>query len=252
MSRSPFASFHRARTDTATDRLRASADRLRLALELRYDPEQPRHPAGTSEGGRWSGSTSASNDDSGFAERDAVGESNRVDSRVDDDEQRFMRRQLAPPRPEIVAKSHKLKDETGSVVKNIYGNEILIPKNYPIEDVERSIRNIKMDINSSDMAYFGLVEFAMGLLRLRTWGEWDAQRLTGAYIDEYRDFATVVIGYYGGSIGLPENSMLDLENNFAKYFSKFSKHEKMDSKYKYLPTRNVYNTKIGYDLAARR
>lgn len=256
MFRSVFASLPNGRTCAATDRLTAAADRLRRALELRYDSQQPRHPAGTSEGGRWrpssSGHRTELDDGSGVPEEGALGEQIPVDSRLDEDEQSYVMRQSAPPSPAIVEKSYVLKGDSGESVRNIYGNEILIPKEFPHGAVEKSIRDIKMDISNAETAYFGLAEFAMGLARFRTFGEWDAQRLSGHFVDEYRDFSTIIIGYYGGSIGLSESSMLEIENTYAKYKSRFSKYEPMDEYYKYLPRRNVYNTKIGYDLAARK
>ena len=41
--------------DLASLRLQACAVRLSLSVERRFDPAQPRQPAGSAEGGRWSG-----------------------------------------------------------------------------------------------------------------------------------------------------------------------------------------------------
>lgn len=256
MSRSMFASFPEARTAVATDRLLVAAERLRHALETRYDPSQPRHPAGTSEGGRWrsssSGKVMSSNVASETVDRESPANPALADSHADSAEQAFILRQVRPPRPEIAENSNILNLASGESIKNIYGKEILIPIDFPHEAVERSIQSIKTNSMNADVSYLGLAEFTMGLCRLEIGGEWDAQRLTGHYVDEYRDYATVMIGYYGGSVGVPESLMLEVQNTYARFNSKFSKYEPMDDIYRFLPRGNVYNTKIGYYLATQQ
>lgn len=79
-------------------------------------------------------------------------------------------------------------------------------------------------------------------------GEWDAQRVRGYFVSEYRDYATVAIGLYVASAQIPEFVTLNIENAYAKFKSSFPKTEAMDTEYKYLPKRNIFNTRLGYDL----
>lgn len=130
--------------------------------------------------------------------------------------------------------------------------DILIPKEFPIDEVERSISSIKIATTSWDLAHVGLAEFALGLVNLQIGGKWDAQRLTGDFIGEYRDYATVLIGYYAANVGLNINSILSIQNQYARLNSKFSDYDPRDMDYPYLPKRNVFNTKLGYQLAGDR
>ena len=61
------------------------------------------------------------------------------------------------------------------------------------------------------------------------------------------DYATVVIGLYGASAGIPINEVLTYQNAYAGRHSKFG-NVVMDPIYNNLPARNVVNTQMGYQL----
>ena len=79
--------------------------------------------------------------------------------------------------------------------------------------------------------------------------KWDAQRVDGRYfIDDYRDYATIAIGLYMASMGIPKWACLMIQDRYAKDHSAFT--EPPATGYTRLPQRNVDNTDIGYDLVA--
>ena len=61
---------------------------------------------------------------------------------------------------------------------------------------------------------------AAELSRFFTGGPWDAQRVDGVPVRQYRDYATVAIGLYGAAAGIPLDEMLGQENEFACVFSR--------------------------------
>jgi hypothetical protein len=70
----------------------------------------------------------------------------------------------------------------------------------------------------------------------------------GQFVDDYRDYATIAIGLYMAAAGVPIDMALQIENEYARWRSHFDRDEQMDSVYTSLPTRNVRNTQIGYEL----
>lgn len=85
--------------------------------------------------------------------------------------------------------------------------------------------------------------------KLRQFGQgaiWDAQRIQGQAVDEYRDYATIAIDLFAAAAGLPIQIALQIQNVYAHFNSHFD--EDMYDVYTYLPKRNVRNTEIGYEL----
>ena len=76
---------------------------------------------------------------------------------------------------------------------------------------------------------------------------WDAQRINHTYHPEFVDYATVAIGLYAAANGIPEKDILTVQNLRARD-SHFDSRVKMDGTYTHLPTRNVENTHLGYEL----
>ena len=158
--------------DLAASALQLRLRQLAFAPELRSDPDQPRHPAGTPEGGRWSGDTAVPTGTSEAVGSGGVG----VDSAG-----RFAK---------IRATSTVLTDNDGNEVRNIYGEQILFPNEMPpsffIEkgetnrcatvmydsnDIESHLIDSNIAVASMD-AWSDRVKFRIG-------GEWDAQRIRG-------------------------------------------------------------------------
>jgi hypothetical protein len=87
--------------------------------------------------------------------------------------------------------------------------------------------------------------------KLRQFGQgaiWDAQRIQGQAVGEYRDYATIAIGLFAAAAGLPIQIALQIQNVYASGNSNFDPSEQMDEVYTALPKRNVRNTEIGYEL----
>jgi len=122
-------------------------------------------------------------------------------------------------------------DDSGNPVLNFDGNPMMRPA-----DVDP-----RYFIDPS-RAFGGLASFRQG-------GAWDVQRVdtdvrpTPAFVD----YATVAIGLYGAAQGIPEGAILSLENDYAGRYSNFG-NVPMDQKYTNLPARNVWNTRLGYEL----
>lgn len=93
-----------------------------------------------------------------------------------------------------------------------------------------------------------IAELAARSANFRQGGPWDAQRVGGQSVDEYRDYATIAIGLYMAASDVPIETTLSIENEYAYWFSHFSRDEPKDDVYTSLPRRNVRNTQIGYEL----
>lgn len=83
-------------------------------------------------------------------------------------------------------------------------------------------------------------------------GIWDVQRLyvTSGIDYKLRDVSTINIGIYAAASGMSLNDILTVENTYVQITNAdFNwKINSPDKVYKYLPVRNVENTKIGYEL----
>jgi hypothetical protein len=69
-------------------------------------------------------------------------------------------------------------------------------------------------------------------------------RNTPAFVN----FATVAIGLFGASAGIPAGEILSYQNTYAGLFSVFSPGTVYDTYYTHLPASNVFNTNTGYRL----
>ena len=79
-------------------------------------------------------------------------------------------------------------------------------------------------------------------------GPWDAQRVDGQFVDEYRDYATIALGLCMAAAGVPMRIALLVQDIYAWHKSTFGGDEKMDAVYTNLPARNIRNTELGYEL----
>jgi len=93
----------------------------------------------------------------------------------------------------------------------------------------------------------GLFTTLAQLPNFRSGGPWDEQRVGGSITYPYISYASIVIGLFAESAGIPENVLLAISNQYASGH-KFGPVA-MDSTYTNLPARNVANEKLGYSLA---
>jgi hypothetical protein len=148
-----------------------------------------------------------------------------------------------------------LVDSRGNPITDTQGNPILRPADLPPEMfVNEGIAfNFKEKFaaaqqNGLDAQLLVIAELGAQLAKFGHGGPWDAQRVQGQFVDEYRDYATIAIGLYMAASGVPIDMALQIENEYARWRSRFDSDEQMDSVYTSLPTRNVRNTQIGYEL----
>jgi len=102
------------------------------------------------------------------------------------------------------------------------------------------------DNGGADLAILSLE--LMQLYKLKQGGEWDAQRAGGKNYPEYVDYATVAIGLYAASSGIPRDDILRMQDAYAARYSRYSSGTDMDKTYTHLPVRNVANTDLGFQL----
>ncbi len=127
-------------------------------------------------------------------------------------------------------------DDRGTRVSNVQRADMMRPAG-------RDPRTFVTEGQNTNLisAYTSLSNFSRG-------GPWDVQR-TGPgtrVMPEFIDVATVNIGLYGAAAGIPEGRLLGIENRYARD-SRFG-NVPMDPQYTNLPLRNVWNTRLGYQL----
>jgi hypothetical protein len=145
-------------------------------------------------------------------------------------------------------------DGHGNPITDAQGNPVLRPADMPPEMFMREGQAIRDKFNAALKEDSGvLLSYATAELydKLRQFGQgaiWDAQRVQGQAVSEYRDYATIAIGLLAAAAGLPIQIALQIQNVYASRNSTFDRSEQMDEVYTALPKRNVRNTEIGYDL----
>jgi hypothetical protein len=245
---------------------------LRAALAIKYNPDQPRVPAGNRDGGQW---TSGNDGDGGasralptsppatpqvrYAALDTGTQSDGIESAptsqliTADAGSGAATNKISAH--DIPADSPKhpvqLLDSSGQPIVDAQGKPLLRPDDKPPEMfVHEGLATKDMfdhmmlrgDVRRAwDMFYARASQFAHG-------GPWDAQRIDGQFVEEYRDYATIAIGLYMAAAGVPLAIALAIEAGYAYDRSKFDRNEPMDWIYRDLPVRNVRNTEIGYEL----
>ena len=139
-------------------------------------------------------------------------------------------------------------DDRGQPIIGGSGDLVMIPKLAdPHFFVDRGLES-REAVESPSPFLMGLLVVAADLFNFGHSFGWDLQRDHGENITELVDGATVVLGLYGAAAGIPEDALLGIQNTYAWCFSKFKKDVEMDKRWGSLPTRNVVNTHIGYEL----
>ena len=85
------------------------------------------------------------------------------------------------------------------------------------------------------------------LANFRPGGSWDAQRLNGTFDDRFVDYASIAIGLYAASSGIPRGEILLIDDIVATT-SHYRIKPEFDKTYRFLPKRNIKNIDIGYEL----
>ena len=146
-----------------------------------------------------------------------------------------------------------LVDSSGQPILDDNEKPILRPADMPPEFFIQQGEAIKDEMDATarlapEVSAGASAVMARQLLQFRQGQAWDAQRVDGRYIDEYRDYATIAIGLYAAASGWPIDKILAAQDDYAKDHSRFDPQEKMDESYTHLAARNVRNTEIGYEL----
>lgn len=252
------------------------------ALERRYSADQPRVPAGSPDGGQWvgnngggasgglrdrsrmHGATHPASTPPGSAKRPQLGSPNLPSTTSQEgvlagDPSRdptyngvVIRDPVTQNQPQIPKDAQPLLAPNGQQVFNPNSTGdgrtpqfIYFPPNLSPDYFIREGSKLR-DIYYIDPYGYDLLAGAV-LYDFRQGGIWDAQRVGGSFHPAYVDYATVAIGLWGASAKFPEETLLQIQNQYAALFSHFPESTPMDSVYTHLPIRNVTNTKIGYD-----
>jgi hypothetical protein len=93
-----------------------------------------------------------------------------------------------------------------------------------------------------------LLEQYANLRKFKQGGEWDMQRTQGFFDKRFIDGATVAIGLYAASAGIPYESLMTIQSRYADWKARWPAGTLFDPVWTSLPARNVLNTLIGYEL----
>jgi len=143
--------------------------------------------------------------------------------------------------------STPLTDGSGRVVLGGDGKPVLMPEGVDMSTFADAGRNAAAAIGGSPA---GLGVLGGDLYDFDRGGRWDLQRIQGYFNPRYIDAATVAIGVYAASAGIPIDTILAVQD-FVARTSVYAPGTVMDSTYTNLPGRNVMNTQVGYDLVKK-
>ncbi|MGL5447251.1 MAG: hypothetical protein ACRDBL_08085 [Rhabdaerophilum sp.] len=132
------------------------------------------------------------------------------------------------------AREHFLAPD-GQPVLNRNGNPMMIASDHPPEYFVRKGEEARADIEIAmrlEQPGTALERLLKDLYNFRHGGEWDLQRTPGIFDEALRDYSTVAIGLYASAAGLSESTILELQNQFARFRSRFSRSEEMDEYYR--------------------
>jgi len=133
------------------------------------------------------------------------------------------------PRPKVSARdiaannpkhSVPLTDSHGNPITDAQGHPLLRPADMlPEMFVNEGIAfNFKERFavaqqNGLEAQLLVMAELAAQLAKFGYGGPWDAQRVQGQFVDDYRDYATIAIGLYMAAAGVPIDMALQIEMN---------------------------------------
>ncbi len=233
---------------------------------IKYNPDQPRVPAGSPHGGEWTSGDTGSAIDAGSApvvpapqppERGpqyaALDPGTRTDASGRKDH--ILSRDIPADDPKHPV---PFVDSNGNSITDDHGNQIVRPADLPPEEFVREGRLSTLgavidswkQIEQSEPAPLAglLVAIIMALAPFGHGGSLGAERFQGQYVTDYRDYANIAIGLYMAAAGVDIDDALSIADIYAKYKSHFGPDEKMDDVYIHLPERDVRDIKQGYEL----
>jgi len=215
-----------------------------LQSELkRYSPDQPRVPKGNHGGGQWTSGSKAGDDVPVPRTRHTALDTGSRTAPI-----KISAHDIPADSP---ARPAALVDSSGEPVLDAQGNPLLRPDDKPPEMFVQeglAARNAFFGLTRLGAVSLAVAMFVERAAKFGQGGPWDAQRINGQNVDEYRDYATIAIGLYMAAASVPIEIALLVENEYARRHSKFDADEPKDATYTYLPKRNVRNTEIGYEL----
>jgi hypothetical protein len=245
-----------------------------LQSELtKYSPDQPRVPAGNSDGGQWTSGGKAGYDApvprTRYTALDTGSRAASTGSTAGPAISAPRHAQVTPAvqvagsgNAPIKISAHDipadsparpvaLVDSSREPILDAQGNPLLRPDDKPPEMFVQeglAARNAFFGLTRLGAVSLAVAMFVERAAKFGQGGPWDAQRINGQNVDEYRDYATIAIGLYMAAASVPIEIALLVENEYARRHSEFDRDEPKDAVYRYLPKRNVRNTEIGYDL----
>jgi len=249
---------------------------LRATLAKKYNPDQPRVSVGNPDGGQWTSGSKAGSDTPPRTQYTALEPGSRIDvagsaTRTATSAQPHAR--VVPPaqladnnggsgEPPIKISAHDIPvdsperpvavvDSRGEPVLDSQGKPLLRPDDKPPEMFVReglAARSAFFGLTRLGAVSLAVAMFVELAAKFGQGGPWDAQRINGQNVDEYRDYATIAIGLYMAAASVPIEIALVVENEYARRHSEFGRDELKDAVYRNLPERNVRNTEIGHEL----
>lgn len=225
----------------------------------KYSPDQPRVPAGNSDGGQWTRDPNAS--EGGREAREAAKPKVRAANASEGGRDANAAARLAARNNALLeevsrpgSKYDVLKNPDGTFVHGPTGELVKFPKEFPPSFfVEQGQKNSvfklvplgPIGIYTAINLYWSLSNFGMNQ-------QWDLQRTfneTSSSIDHsLRDYSTIAIGLFAYGASISPIAISYLQDRYAKY--KDNKYASDDpiGWFGYLPQRNIDNTYIGYEL----
>ena len=144
-------------------------------------------------------------------------------------------------------------DDMGQVMVNYRGETIRRPAGMdPHVFVSQGLQDKKTEealiASGNEGSGPAALGYQAGVLRkFERGGPWDAQRIGASYHPEFVDYATAAIGLYAAANGMSRDEILRIQDAVARN-GHCPSDTGMDKTYTHLPTRNIYNTDLGYWL----
>jgi hypothetical protein len=144
----------------------------------------------------------------------------------------------------------------GALIAGVDGEPVhypyALPPEFFVKEGWRAYKWLKRSLNEERVDPIGIAASMVGLFedmsRFRIGGPWDAQRINPQYTMEYRDYSTIAIGIYFASAGIDKKLCFIVQNTYAAVKSNFGNEKDYDILFRYLPRRNIENTKLGYRI----